>query len=85
MNSALAFAGRHGPLLLFFGVLIGFMFPVRVVVAPWLGGLSLVEAYLAASVFPIFMLPLLTKMLMARRPAPLASEVASSMSRVLAS
>ena len=27
MNSVLAFAGRHGPLLLFFGVLIGFMFP----------------------------------------------------------
>ena len=41
-----------------------------VVVAPWLGGLPLVEAYLAASVFPIFMLPLLTKLLMARWPVP---------------
>ena len=43
---------------------------VWVVVAPWLGGLPLVEAYLAASVFPIFMLPLLTKTLMARWPVP---------------
>ena len=39
---------------------------VWVVVAPWLGGLPLVEAYLAASVFPIFMLPLMTKPLIAR-------------------
>ena len=38
---------------------------VWVVVAPWLDGLPMVEAYLAASVFPIFMLPLLTKWLMA--------------------
>jgi len=43
---------------------------VWVVVAPWLGELPLVEAYLAASVFPIFMLPLLTKTLMARWPVP---------------
>jgi BASS family bile acid:Na+ symporter len=43
---------------------------IWVVVAPWLGELPLVEAYLAASVFPIFMLPLLTKLLMARRPQP---------------
>ena len=43
---------------------------VWVVVAPWLGGLPLVEAYLAASVFPIFMLPLVTKMLIARWPTP---------------
>ena len=43
---------------------------VWVVVAPWLGGMPLVEVYLAASVFPIFMLPLLTKLLMARRPMP---------------
>ncbi|HUG26251.1 hypothetical protein [Piscinibacter sp.] len=43
---------------------------VWVVVAPWLGGLPLVEAYLAASAFPIFMLPLVTKMLMARWPVP---------------
>lgn len=43
---------------------------VWVVVAPWLGGLPLLEAYLAASVFPIFMLPLLTKMLLARWPVP---------------
>ena len=34
---------------------------VWVAVLPWLGGLPLVEAYLAASVFPIFMLPLLTR------------------------
>jgi hypothetical protein len=27
MNLVPAFAGRQGPLLLFFGVLIGFMFP----------------------------------------------------------
>lgn len=38
--------------------------------APWLGGLPLVEAYLAASVFPISMLPLLTKVLIARWPVP---------------
>ncbi len=43
---------------------------VWVVVAPWLGGLPLVEVYLAASVFPIFMLPLVAKMLMARWPTP---------------
>jgi hypothetical protein len=48
---------------------------VWVVVAPWLGGLPLVEAYLAASVFPIFMLPLLTKMLFARWPMPALPEV----------
>ena len=39
---------------------------VWVVVAPRLGELPLVEAFLAASVFPIFMLPLLTKPLIAR-------------------
>ena len=43
---------------------------VWVVVAPWLGGLPLVEVYLAASVFPIFMLPLVAKMLLARWPTP---------------
>lgn len=43
---------------------------VWVVVAPWLGALPLVEAYLAASVFPIFMLPLVTKKLMAWQVFP---------------
>ena len=38
---------------------------VWVAVAPWLGDLPLVEAYLAASVFPIFMLPLMTRPLIA--------------------
>ena len=58
---------------------------VWVVVAPWLGGLPLVEAYLAASVFPIFMLPLLTKPLMARlgRAGP-PLQAASAQTRVLA-
>ena len=38
MNSVLAFAGRHGPLLLFFGVLIGFLFPGLAAAAkPWMG------------------------------------------------
>ena len=38
MNSVLAFAGRHGPLLLFFGVLIGFVFPALAAAArPWMG------------------------------------------------
>lgn len=41
---------------------------VWVAVAPWLDQLPRVEACLVASVFPIFMLPLLTKTLMARRP-----------------
>jgi len=40
---------------------------VWVAVAPWLDGLPLVEAYLAASVFPIFMLPLLQKLLLKQR------------------
>ena len=42
---------------------------VWVAVAPWLDGLPLVEDYLAASVFPIFMLPLLTKVLIAHIPS----------------
>jgi hypothetical protein len=38
MNSELAFAGRHGPLLLFFGVLIGSMSPALAAAAkPWMG------------------------------------------------
>ena len=38
MNSVLAFAGRHGPLPLFFGVLIGFVFPALAAAAkPWMG------------------------------------------------
>jgi predicted Na+-dependent transporter len=41
---------------------------VWVVVAPWLVELPLVEDYLAASVFPIFMLPLFTKIFIARLP-----------------
>jgi len=43
---------------------------VWIVVAPCLDGLTLVEAQLPASVFPIFMLPLLTKARMARWPSP---------------
>jgi BASS family bile acid:Na+ symporter len=43
---------------------------IWVVIGPWLGELPLVEAYLAASLFPIFMLPLLTQLLMARWPEP---------------
>lgn len=54
---------------------------VWVVVAPWLGGLPLVEAYLAASVFPIFMLPLLTKVLMARWSKPGAVPERQALSR----
>ena len=59
---------------------------VRVVNAPWLSGLPLVEAYLAASVFPIFMLPLLTKLLLTRWPVPAAAGshiVAGSRARVV--
>ena len=38
MNSVLAFAGRRGPLLLFFGVLCGFVFPGLAAAAkPWMG------------------------------------------------
>jgi BASS family bile acid:Na+ symporter len=38
MNSILAFAGRQGPLLLFFGVVIGFVFPALAATAkPWMG------------------------------------------------
>ena len=43
---------------------------VWVGVASWLDGLPLVEAYLGASVFAIFMLPLLTKVLIACWPVP---------------
>ena len=43
---------------------------VWVAVAPWLVDLPLVGAYLAASVFPIFMLPLLTRPLIAFCAAP---------------
>ena len=55
---------------------------VWVVVAPWLSGLPSVEVYLAASVFSIFMLPLLTKLLIARWPVPPAPEVTSLQGRV---
>ena len=38
MNSVPAFAGRHGSLLLLFGVLIGFVFPALAAAArPWMG------------------------------------------------
>lgn len=39
MNKALAFAGPHGPLLLFFGVLTGFLFPKQAGGAPVRAGL----------------------------------------------